>query len=158
MVFTRKLSFIVIGFLLVTLSSCWKGGVEKKKKGVVVINVLDKEYFDDCHIKGSIHIPFVKVKEEVPKIADKDATVVLYCSNYMCSASGEAAKLLAKLGYKKAYAYEGGVAEWHQKGYPTEGPCKKGYLKGKMSAPEKQEKYVISANDLKKKLELDKKI
>jgi len=152
MVFTRKLSLVALGFLVVVLSSCWKGSVQRKK-GVIVINVLDKEYFDDCHIKGSIHIPFVQVKEEVPKIADKDATLIFYCSNYMCSASGEAAKQMRKLGYKNSYAYEGGVAEWYQRGdCPCMGPCKMGYLKGKVPAPEKKEEYVISLDDLKKKL------
>ena len=157
MVFEKKLSFIIIGFLLVALSSCQKEVVEKKK-GIIVVNVLDKELYDDCHIKGSIHIPFEDVQKEVPKLIDKDATVVFYCSNYMCSASGEAAKMMKKLGFKNAYAYEGGMAEWHQKGYPTEGSCKQGYLKGKMSAPEKQEDYVISVQDLKKKLDQDKKL
>jgi len=151
MVFLKKFSFIIAGFLLVLLSSCWRGTVEKKK-GVIVINVLDKELYDDCHIKGSMSMPFEKVKQELPKLVDKDAEVVFYCSNYMCSASGESAKMAKELGFKKAYAYEGGTAEWYQKGYPVEGSCKQGYLKGKLPAPEKLQDYVISAEALKEKL------
>jgi len=153
--FMRSFIFVFIGALLIGLSSCWNGSkVADKKKGLVIVNVLDKEYFDDSHIKGSINIPFVQVKQDTPNIVDKDAEVVMYCSNYMCSASGTARKQLLDLGYKKVYVYEGGTAEWLQKGYPITGLSKKEYLKMKLPKPEgKQEDYVLSAEKLKKKME-----
>ncbi|MFC1842485.1 rhodanese-like domain-containing protein [Candidatus Dependentiae bacterium] len=162
MVFKRSFVFVCIGALLVVLSSCWKDKEVKtvgKMKGLVVVNVLNKSVFDDCHIKGSIHIPFTKVKEDAPKMIDKDAEVVLYCSNYMCSASGAARKQLIGLGYKNVFVYEGGTAQWLQKGYPVNGSCKKTYLKVKIpKPPHAQQDYMLTADQLKKKLEQSKKI
>lgn len=134
--------------------------VEKGKiKGLVVINVLDKEDYDDCHIKGSINIPFIEIEKEVQEKIDKDAIIVLYCSNYMCSASGAARDQLLKIGYKNVFAYEGGTAEWYQNGYQVDGPCKKPYLQVKMKEPkEKASSGIISIQELKKKLEENKNI
>ena len=153
-------SFLCVGFLVLTLSSCfWGNPASQKAKGLVLVNVLDKEHFDDCSIKGSINIPFEKVEQDAPVLIDKDSEVVVYCSNYMCGASSAARDQLINMGFKKVYAYEGGTAEWFQKGYPVQGPSKKSYLIIKMQAPEKKEAVgVISAEDLKKKLEENKKI
>ena len=105
MIFKRSLLFVFLGALLVIINSCWKGVADKAvelKKGFVVVNVLDKKLFDDCHIKGSIHIPFGTIND-ADKIISKDAEVVTYCSNYMCSASSIAREQLLKMGYKKVY-------------------------------------------------------
>ena len=48
--------------LLALLPSCWQQSAPQKQ-GLVVINVLDKELYDDCHIKGSMNIPFEKVDQ-----------------------------------------------------------------------------------------------
>jgi len=152
----RSVLFVFLGALIVAISSCWKGATELQK-GFVVVNVLDKELYDDCHIKGSINIPFDKISD-TPKLIDKDAEVVMYCSNYMCSASSEARKMLMQMGYKKVGVYEGGTAEWLQKGYPVVGSSVQGYLKIKLPKPEEEQDYMISAEKLKKKLEENKKI
>jgi len=131
--------------------------------GVLVVNVLDKDHFDNCHIKGSIHVPFEQAEEFAQKLANQYANkssleIIVYCSNYMCSASGEVAKTLHKKGFTNVKAYEGGVAEWYQNGLPTEGTCSvEGftYLKKKMSAPQHsdpQEFAVITTQQLAQKL------
>lgn len=161
MVFKKSLLLISVCFLVITLSSCWKStSVSEKKTGLVLVNVLDREHFDDCAIKGSINIPFENVEQNAPKLIDKDAEVVVYCSNYMCGASSAARDQLINMGYKKVSAYEGGTAEWFQKGYPVDGPSKRGYLSVKMQEPEKNgtQVGVISAEELKKKLEEIKNI
>jgi len=157
----KNIVFVLVGALIVVLSSCWSGkkAADKKVgllKGLVLVNVLDKDFFDDCHIKGSINIPFMEVKDADKKI-DKDAEIVAYCSNYMCTASSSARTQLMDMGYKKVYVYEGGTAEWLQKGYPVTGPSKKGYLKMEMPKPAGEEKkYMLSAEELKKKMEENK--
>jgi len=150
MIFKKAFLFCFLGSLI-CLSSCFKTG-EKKKTGLVVVNVLDKVYFDDCRIKDSIHVLFDKVKD-LEKTVDKGAEVVFYCSNYRCTASGIARKQLLDMGYKNVLVYEGGIAEWHQKGYPTEGPCEKDYLKKEVEIPEEKADYIITAEELKKKME-----
>ena len=160
MLLKRSMIFVFLGALVVVISSCWKDAPKKPveiQKGLVVVNVLEKELFDDLHIKGSIHVPFHKVAD-IPKIIDKEAEIVFYCSNYMCGASSEARKQAMNMGYKKVYVYEGGMAEWHQKGYPTMGSGAKDYLKIVIPKPDEQQDYILDAEKLKKKLEENKKI
>ncbi|KKP29331.1 MAG: putative rhodanese-like protein [candidate division TM6 bacterium GW2011_GWF2_30_66] len=161
MFLNKSVALVAVSFLVLTISSCWKSApASEKKTGLVLVNVLDKEHFDDCSIKGSVNIVFDKIEQDAPNMIDKDAEVVVFCSNYMCGASSAARDQLINMGYKKVYAYEGGVAEWFQKGYPVDGQAKKGYLNVKMSphADVQDDKLVISAEELKKKLEENKKI
>ena len=155
MIFKEGFFFLIFSSLIFLLSSCWPGKTREPVKmitGLAVINVLDKELHDDCHIKGSINVPFGEIKD-LEKMVDKNATVVTYCTNYMCGASGAARKQLIKMGYKNVYVYEGGTAEWKKKGLPTVGPCKKGYLGNVGTPPEKKEPYMLNAEELKAKID-----
>ena len=53
---------VFVGCVIV-LPSCWKSTVttEQKQQGLIVVNVLDKALYDDCHIKGSVHVTFDKL-------------------------------------------------------------------------------------------------
>jgi|GEM_PF-501093 len=100
----------------------------EKKTGLVVINVLDKDTYEDCHIAGSINVPFESIDSFIDTIA-KDAEVVFYCSNPMCTASEYAALKFQKAGFAHVSVYEGGTAEWYQKGLPVEGAGTSAYLR-----------------------------
>jgi rhodanese-related sulfurtransferase len=153
-VIKRYAFFSFVAFLAV-LPGCWSGSSTQEKtkiKGLVVINVLDKAEYDDCHIRGSMNVPFVQIKEYAQDSLEKDADIVLYCSNYMCSSSGFARKQLIELGFQHVTVYEGGTAEWFQKGYPVDGPALQPYLQKVMQAPPAQP-YVIDAVELKKKID-----
>ena len=99
-----------------------------KDASLKVINVLFREYYDDCHIKGSESVPLSDIKQHAQDW-DRDLPVVVYCSLPGCPASHEAAKMLVDMGFKKVYDHEGGMKEWRAMGYPSEGPCEKDYLK-----------------------------
>ena len=123
---TAYIAFL-IGSFLVFLPGC--GGCScEKKTGLVLVNVLDKEQYEDCRIKGSINIPFDMIETLADRV-DKDADVVIYCSNYQCSSSEYAARKLKQKGFEKVAVYEGGMAEWYQQGLPVEGPQTQAYLK-----------------------------
>lgn len=132
---------------------------QEKTKGLVIVNVLDAKYHEDCHIKGSINVPIENLVEYADKHWDKDETqIVLYCGNYMCTASGAGAHELKGRGFKHVWAYEGGTAEWKHKGLPTEGICESGFLKS-YEAPEgyaekaaAEADIIITAEDLQKKI------
>jgi len=159
MIKTRKSVIAIISiFFLSVLPGCFNLESKKvgKEKGLVVINVLDKKLYDDCHIPGSICVPFKDVKKYAPRNIDKDAEIVLYCSNYLCSSSGVNRKQLVDLGYKNVWVYKGGTAEWYQRGYPVDGPCTASYLKKELKKPAKKEAYVIDIKSLKKKLDAKK--
>lgn len=104
------------------------------EKSFYLINVLDKEVYDDAHIVGSIHVPYEKIKSYLKKILNKDALLIFYCSNYYCTASDSAAMDATNLGFKNVFVYKGGMAEWyqtaqHDKDFLYDGPAKLDYLK-----------------------------
>lgn len=120
----------------------------------ILINVLPTDYYDDCHIEGSINIPLEDLAQRI-KQYDKDDYIVLYCARYSCSASRNAWHKVHDMGYTNVWAYEGGIAEWAQAGLPVEGTCKKPYLKIEEERPlKKSDPNVreISLEELKEKL------
>lgn len=122
------------GFMYDKYASVVKISVEELKEkmakslGLLVINVLSKDSYDDCRIKGSLNVP-LKELDRAALQWNKEQEIVVYCASYECSASREAFLKLEKLGFKNISAYEGGVKEWKQKGYPVVGLCKADYLK-----------------------------
>lgn len=170
----------MFGVLIMLLPACWGDNgactscgdhdnhnskeIIEVKKGLIVVNVLDKEHYDDCHIKGSINIPFEEADKFVDGLDAKygaqkgGVEIVVYCSNYMCSASSEVVKKLLSKGFTNAKAYEAGTAEWFNTGLPVEGVCQKVYLKRKMSAPshnDNQGFVVITTQELAQKMGLE---
>lgn len=157
-----KVIFMIKQFSLLTALALLVGcGSEKKElcatqeSSVILVNVLDEKLFNDRHIAGSINVSLQDIAKAAERW-DKKATVVIYCSNYMCTASGQAAKELMKLGFTDVRVYEGGTAEWHQlhkkdSTYALVGPGNEAYLnivieKPLVSAAEVKE---ISAQELK---------
>ncbi len=141
---------------LVFLASCSR--VEEKndvakKTDFVVINILDEPFYEDAHIKGSINVPFMQLADFANTL-DKESEIVVYCSNYACSASGAATKQLLDMGFAKVKAFEGGMAEWYQLKFPVEGPSVKDYLRAENKKIETDVPvFEISAQDLKKRME-----
>ena len=135
--------------ILVFLPACdWFSG--SKKQSLIVVNVLDKEMYDDCHIAGSVQVPFADI-EKTAKQWNPTTKVVIYCSGYLCTASGHAARTLKKLGFEQVWAYEEGMAGWKQAGLPTEGPCTLPYLdlpNEKLGDTVHEDVMVISTQDL----------
>lgn len=119
----------------------------------LIINVLAKENYEDCHIKGSISVPYDQLEKYAQKL-DKNQEIIVYCAHYQCPRSREAYKLLHKLGFKNVRAYEGGIREWFQLGLPVQGSCKADYLKEPNVKPSHAEAEIktLSALELKKKL------
>lgn len=131
----KKLFGIIITSMMLLPGCFWKSESTKANKSMLyVVNVLSKDLYDDAHIKGSIHVDLDDLDTQAEQW-NKDATVVVYCSNYQCTASSYAAKNLKKAGFKHVFAYEGGMAEWyhlsqHDANYQVEGPAVEDYLKG----------------------------
>lgn len=156
----KRLLFSISTFVLLSLlPSCWWKYEEAKKDGLFVVNVLDKDVYDDCHIKGSIHVPLDHI-EQFAQTLDKNAEVVLYCTNFLCTASFYAGKKLISMGFKQVWIYEGGTAEWYQKGFPVEGKCTYPYLKKVIKKDEQGEHdegvNVINIDDLARKLHIER--
>jgi rhodanese-related sulfurtransferase len=143
---------VLAGLLL--LPGCF-GNSSKDESGVKVINVLDKQFYDDAHIPGSINISVMQVEEKA-KAWPKTTKIVVYCSNYTCSASGMIARKLKTLGFEDVFAYEAGMAGWKQAGLPVDGPAKEKYLDApneKFSDRKSPEVKDITTEDLKSLLD-----
>lgn len=140
---------VCVGLLL---TGCWGGSAKKSK--LVVINVLDKKLYDDCHITGSIHIPFEDLDDRMNSLSKNDE-YVFYCSNYACTAAPFSAKKFKDAGFENVAVFHGGIVEWYQKKYPYVGPAKEDYLKedNEPLDDDDHEVSVIKAEDLKSKLE-----
>lgn len=95
----------------------------KSEPDLIVVNVLSEDYYHKCHIKDSINVPLAQLQSIASESWNKNDKIVVYCANYECPASRNAFKLLEKLGFTHVCAYEGGIKEWCQKGYPIVGEC-----------------------------------
>ena len=94
---------------------------------ITLINVLDHDSFDDCHIKGSINVDCEKLASHV-KDWDRARSIITYSESSKCHESGAAYQTLVAMGFTDVRSYEGGMKEWHDLGYPSEGPCTLRYL------------------------------
>lgn len=147
----QSLHIVALSMIVTTFAGCLG---QEKQRGLIVVNVLDKDFYDDCHIKGSIHVPYEDISSFAQTL-DKNAEIVFYCSNYMCTASGSAAQELKSMGFEHVWAYEAGIAEWYQNGLPVEGSCAKAYLLKKVMQSELEERKdisIISTEELARKM------
>ena len=90
----------------------------KNSQSVQVINVLDPKHYNLGSIKGSKKIPADQLNGRLGEL-DKSKEIVTFCASYECPASRKAAENLATQGFNVC-AYEGGIKEWKEAGFPTE--------------------------------------
>ena len=87
---------------------------------VLVLNVLPEESYNKIHIRGSTSMPSDSIEGGRWTAIDRSKEIVVYCASYACKRSGLAASFLQAKGFR-VRAYEGGMKEWAEAGYPTEG-------------------------------------
>jgi rhodanese-related sulfurtransferase len=152
--------FLLGSVVTLVLAGCL--GIGEKgttsQASLLVINVLGEDLYKDAHIKGSINVPFDQI-EQKSQSWNKNIPLVIYCSNYQCTASEEAAHRLAQRGFT-TYAYEGGTAEWYQHSktnprYVIEGPSQQKYLTMVLQPIPEENKRVktVTAEELYKMME-----
>jgi len=84
----------------------------------VVIDVRDKDEWDEAHIPGATHMSRgtieLDIEEQVP---DPNAMIICHCGGGGRSAL--AAETLQKMGYKNVRSLAGGLKAWKTVGLPT---------------------------------------
>lgn len=90
---------------------------EIEHEDFVLINVLPISDFNERHIRTSVNVPinddnFVSQVETIA--GSKERKVVVYCKNFDCNASEQAASVLEQAGFTRVYDYSGGVEDWLQ--------------------------------------------
>jgi rhodanese-related sulfurtransferase len=83
-----------------------------------LVNCLDDWMFRAKRIPGSIHFESLKHALET---LDPEKEVIVYCSNFGCTASVMVYQLLVDHCFRKVTHYPGGIADWEDAGYPLEG-------------------------------------
>lgn len=153
-----SISFIisVLG-ICVVFAGCWSSNNRSEKsgsEGPLVLNVLDEELYDDCHIPGSIQVDFDRVEAYLKNIP-QEREIIVYCSNYMCTASHFVVQKLLDAGYTHAKVYAAGMAGWIQAGYPIEGPAQAPYLKKEVPIVNESHDFpTISTKELAERLKM----
>jgi rhodanese-related sulfurtransferase len=91
---------------------------------VVVLNVLPDNDYAKMHIAGSENLPLglnsSDFVQAVEKRYGKNKFFITYCAGLTCNAGPKAAKALTEKGFK-ADDYPGGMKEWSEADFPTEG-------------------------------------
>jgi rhodanese-related sulfurtransferase len=97
----------------------YKRVLELLKQGGLIIDVREPKSYAKEHIKGAINMPASEIEKRLPEIP-ADKPIIVYCTNYSCTASLVAARKLAELGRTNVYRFVGGLLEWKIAGLPTE--------------------------------------
>lgn len=124
---------------------------------VRIVDVSPSELHRDAHIPGAINVQERDVEQYFDRWS-KETPIVFYCANVMCTASQEATHKAREYGFKYAYAYKGGMAEWYQlaqqypETYSVVGPAQEAYLSmpSEVTQQMMDKDTVITAQELQK--------
>ena len=84
----------------------------------VVVDVRDKDEWDEGHIPGATHISRGTIELDIEeKVPDPSAMIICHCGGGGRSAL--AAETLQKMGYKNVRSMAGGLKAWKAAGLPT---------------------------------------
>jgi len=84
----------------------------------VIIDVRDKDEWDEEHIPHSVHLSRGTIELDVEeKVPDPSAMIICHCGGGGRSAL--AAESLQKMGYKNVRSMAGGLKAWKAAGLPT---------------------------------------
>ncbi|MDX6550908.1 MAG: sulfur-carrier protein adenylyltransferase/sulfurtransferase [Gaiellales bacterium] len=82
----------------------------------VVLDVRERDEWEQGHIPGAIHIPRGNLESRIDNvITDRAAPLLVYCAGG--SRSAYAAKTLAELGFGDVLSLSGGFSQWKQNGH-----------------------------------------
>jgi molybdopterin/thiamine biosynthesis adenylyltransferase/rhodanese-related sulfurtransferase len=88
-----------------------------QNNGVVLIDVREKEEWDEGHLPGATFLPRGFLESRIEKtVPEHEKPVIVYCAGGTRSAY--AAKTLQDLGYKDVVSMAGGYGEWKNAGLP----------------------------------------
>jgi rhodanese-related sulfurtransferase len=89
------------------------------KRIATVIDVNSRQSWDRGHVPGARHLDALAYSEaDLP--ANKEANLVFYCSNPMCSKAPRAAKRAKAMGYGNVKVMSAGISGWLAEELPVE--------------------------------------
>jgi rhodanese-related sulfurtransferase len=89
------------------------------KNKAVIVDVREKDDWNEHHIHGAIRIPLSQLKERLDELEPyKNRPIVTQCQAGIRSA--QAQLILKAAGFSKVYLMNGGMQAWHEQGLVTE--------------------------------------
>jgi rhodanese-related sulfurtransferase len=86
---------------------------------VAAIDVNSRQSWIKARVPGALNLdPVAYSANDLP--ADKDATVVFYCSNFLCRKAPNAARRAEAMGYRRVQVMSAGISGWLSQNLPTE--------------------------------------
>src|SRR6267378_5912268 len=102
----------------ITESSPGDAAAKPKSGNAVIIDVRDKDEWDEGHIAGAINMSRGTIELDIEeKVPDPNAMIICHCGGGGRSAL--AAESLQKMGYKNVRNMAGGFKAWKADGLPT---------------------------------------
>jgi rhodanese-related sulfurtransferase len=90
----------------------------KSISDALIVDVREKDEFDQSHIPDAVHIGRGTIELEIEdKFPDRNMTIICHCGGGGRSAL--AAESLQKMGYKNVRSMAGGFRAWKTAGLPT---------------------------------------
>lgn len=86
-----------------------------------LVDVLSRDSFENEHIECAISIPFEDLEKMAPRLLRKNEKIVVYCANFDCQASTQAAEKLTQMGFTDVLHYKGGLKDYKEGGFPLGG-------------------------------------
>ena len=87
----------------------------------VLIDVRERDEYEQGFIPGSVHIPRGNLESRVDNaVGDRTRPVIIYCAQG--NRSAYAAKTLAELGFEDVVSLRGGFSDWKQNGHEWKVP------------------------------------
>ena len=91
---------------------------KSKSSDAVIVDVREKDEWDDGHIPDAVHMSRGMLELEIEdKFPDRNTTIICHCGGGGRSAL--AAETLQKMGYKNVRSMAGGFKAWKAAGLPT---------------------------------------
>lgn len=96
-----------------------KARLEWGEPGLTIIDVRDRNAFNDAHIMGAIPMPVETIVQQIQGNLEPNRDIYVYGENDQQSA--EAARKLREVGYIRVAELKGGLSDWKAIAGSTEG-------------------------------------
>jgi rhodanese-related sulfurtransferase len=102
----------------ITEVSPTEAAAKSKSGNAVIVDVREKDEWDEEHIPGAIHLSRGTIELDIEeRVPDLNQTIITHCGGGGRSAL--AAENLQKMGYKNVRSMAGGFKAWKATGLPT---------------------------------------
>jgi rhodanese-related sulfurtransferase len=86
---------------------------------VTLVEALPEKHWRSGHLPGARNLPLAELPARAAEVLpDRDADIVVYCSDTSCQNSHVAWRKLVDLGYSRVRVFTGGKRAWTEAGQP----------------------------------------